>query len=488
MKKLIPVILILTLFITSPANAGNLNQGTDNVNIPGGPRFWVHDTDRDVSVTIKGDKFPLGDTRFSVYIGKPGNAFGRGEYVGFLHSTSEGFTRTYKIPDKMKGQTNLALLIQNNDDGSHGYLIFSNTDGFDSSELVSLIPVHHSSSQTNGTSVAIFDGPTYWIKDVVKDTSFNMRVVDHFNEDTYAVYIDENTSDFRGIFIGRIVANDPYRFHRTFNIPASLAGVEELKVVMENIFNGHSGSTAFTNVVDWDIVSPAGFFSTFFISLGGGASSQSARSTPFTNILNVVTDGEVTLQTFNFPANTNFVVTMGPVGTQGIGGIVIGTQNSGNGGSFIATYPIPSQLRGSEMISIRLQSTTSGHFSYDFFKNQDGFDASSSGVVFDGNWTLPIGTYPYTTVNAVVADSSVTVTGSNFTKNDVYTVRMGAFGTQGVNGIIAGTQAIDGSGNFTASFTIPSALLGTPQIAIRFESNNTAYYAYDWFYNVTSGP
>ena len=44
------------------------------------------------------------------------------------------------------------------------------------------------------------------------------------------------------------------------------------------------------------------------------------------------------------------------------------TTNSGVGGTFTATYPIPAQLAGTPQIAIRLQSA-SGYYSYNWFFN-----------------------------------------------------------------------------------------------------------------------
>jgi hypothetical protein len=185
------------------------------------------------------------------------------------------------------------------------------------------------------------------------------------------------------------------------------------------------------------------------------------------------------------------------MGTRGIGGFVVGTQNSGEGGSFIATYPIPTQLYGSAQISIRLESTSSGHFAYDYFTNSSGYSGSTgsspgaapgtgtAGTTTTSGWTLAAGTHPYTSVVGVVQDTSVTIQGTNFTTNDSYTVRMGPVGSQGVGGIVVGSYSTGASSSFTASFNIPPSLAGSSRIAIRFESDNTPYYAFDWFSNNT---
>jgi hypothetical protein len=85
----------------------------------------------------------------------------------------------------------------------------------------------------------------------------------------------------------------------------------------------------------------------------------------------------------------------------------------------------------------------------------------------------------------MVQDTSVTIQGTNFTTNDSYTVRMGPVGSQGVGGIVVGSYSTGASSSFTASFNIPPSLQGSSRIAIRFESDNTPYYAFDWFSNNT---
>jgi hypothetical protein len=62
---------------------------------------------------------------------------------------------------------------------------------------------------------------------------------------------------------------------------------------------------------------------------------------------------------------------MGLMGTRGAGGYIVDTYNSGSGGSFTATYAIPSQLYNNRQISIRLESPSSGYFAYNWFWNNN---------------------------------------------------------------------------------------------------------------------
>jgi len=51
----------------------------------------------------------------------------------------------------------------------------------------------------------------------------------------------------------------------------------------------------------------------------------------------------------------------------GIGGTTITTFNSGAGGSFTATYPIPAAIAGGSQIAIRLE--TGYYYAYNWFWN-----------------------------------------------------------------------------------------------------------------------
>jgi hypothetical protein len=214
------------------------------------------------------------------------------------------------------------------------------------------------------------------------------------------------------------------------------------------------------------------------VSIVPAAASMGASITiPTFSIVSVVTDKTVTIKTNNFPANDTFTVTMGVYGTKGIGGIVVGTTNSGKGGSFVATYNIPSSLAGSSRIAIRLQSPTSGYYAYNWFYN-DTTDEVTTPSGYKG--------YPYFFIESVTRDKSVTIKAHNFPANDKFTVRMGAYGTMGVSGIIVTTTETGAGGSFTATYDIPSSLAGSYRIAIRLESSTSGYYAYNWFYNNTT--
>jgi hypothetical protein len=111
---------------------------------------------------------------------------------------------------------------------------------------------------------------------------------------------------------------------------------------------------------------------------------------------------------------------MGPYGTQGIGGIKVGKIESGNGGSFTATFNIPAELKGSARIAIRLTSPTSGYFAYNWFFNNTTSGGTGGGTTPGSGYTG----FPTFSIVSVVRNSSVTIKGNNFPANDTFNVLM----------------------------------------------------------------
>ena len=220
-----------------------------------------------------------------------------------------------------------------------------------------------------------------------------------------------------------------------------------------------------------------------------GVGVASSFTIPTMSITDVVADQSVSIMTYNFPANQDFVVTMGPMGSRGLDGYYVTTVNSGAGGSFPATFTIPDQLKGSYQIAIRLQSPQ-GYYSFNwFYNNTTGFGGGTGGSGGgDGAVTLPeyTGT-PVFKVCSVVKDQKVHIRTYDFPPNQQFTVTMGLMGTAGINGIVVGQLDSGTGGTLDAEFSIPAELYGQHRISIRTQSGHAyPYYAYNWFYNNTA--
>lgn len=211
--------------------------------------------------------------------------------------------------------------------------------------------------------------------------------------------------------------------------------------------------------------------------------SSGPKVIPTFVITAVKEDEWVEIQTDNFPALDHFVVTMGPMGSKGINGIIIGTTYSGSGGRFTMKYDIPPALKGSYQIAIRLESPTSGYFAYNWFYNNTVNAPGEPEPKPPNGYTG----YPTFSIASVVQGESVTITPKNFPPNDSFDVRMNWMGTRGVAGAIIETVTSDADGKLSSTtFEIPAFLAGAYQVAIRLESPESGYYAYNWFYNNTT--
>ena len=96
-------------------------------------------------------------------------------------------------------------------------------------------------------------------------------------------------------------------------------------------------------------------------------SGSAGNAVPEFIITKVEQDWTVTIQTATYyPANNNFTVRIGPYGTNGVDGVIVGFTNSGQGGIFSATYNIPDSLHGSDKLAIRMDGEN-GFFSFNWF-------------------------------------------------------------------------------------------------------------------------
>lgn len=87
---------------------------------------------------------------------------------------------------------------------------------------------------------------------------------------------------------------------------------------------------------------------------------------PALRIVKVAAGRTVAIEADNFPANRTFYVTMGPMGSEGISGIAVGTLDSGSSGRPAATFNIPAELAGTSRIAIRAQTADAYPYYYAF--------------------------------------------------------------------------------------------------------------------------
>jgi len=210
-----------------------------------------------------------------------------------------------------------------------------------------------------------------------------------------------------------------------------------------------------------------------------------ANEIPTFDIVSVVPDEVVTIETSDFPADMKFDVLIGKYGNFGQDGIKVGTQDSGKGGTFTATYKIPAELKGVGMLAIRLENKETGYYSFNWFENAAMPAEDQKTTPAPAATTEEEVFHPSFTITTVEMDKSITVSGSGFPKDTEYDVLMGVSGSFGVGGEKVSTQKTGAKGEFKATYTIPVNLQGAGKIAVRMESATSDYYAFNYFYNAT---
>jgi hypothetical protein len=321
--------------------------------------------------------------------------------------------------------------------------------------------------------------PTISIVSVVGDQSVTIRTHNFPANQTFTARMGAmGTRGVGGIVVGTTQSGAGGSFLVTYDIPASLRGSSQIAIRLESP-QGYFSYNWFVNTTDQVSPSPT--------PAPGTPRPTPYQGFPSFSIVSVVRDQSVTIRTNNLPANQTFTARMGPMGTRGVGGTVVGTTQSGEGGSILVTYDIPAALRSSSRISIRMDSPQ-GFFAYNWFFNSSTGDIATPVPGTPAPTPTPGPVYsgiPTFTIVSVVRDTSVNIRTNNFPPNQTFTARMGPMGTRGVGGTVVGTTEAGAGGTLNLTYNIPDNLRGSRQISIRLESP-AGYFAYNWFHNTTA--
>jgi len=506
----------------------------------------------DQSVTLQTHNFPAHQT-FVVTMGIMGTRGIGGTVVATTDSGAGGsFVATYNIPDNLKGLNRIAIRLESAQ-GYYAYDWFYNNTSSSAWEAWASAPSDSGSTSyyygsyyyvTPYYATGYTGFPTITVSSAVKDTTVTLSATNMPPNENYTVRIGPfGTRASGGTVVGSSNTGSGGSMNLVYNIPVALKGSAMLDIRIDFASGKYAWDHWFYNTTGSNVAPTAtsSVSKTATPTAGSSSSSTSATSTPtptlistgvvtyyypypssgynytygnngypYTNVVSVIQDTSVTLTAYDFPANQTFTATMGPMYTRGVNGTAVGSVHSGSGGSFTVTFNIPANLKGRDRISIRLQSPQ-GYFAYDWFYNSTGSDVYKPGnYYYVAPTATPGGTKtatpsgsktptpsvsrtptpttvhytgnPYTTINSVVKDTSVTLTTHNFPAHQTFTVTMGKMHTQGINGVVVGTTDSGNGGSFTVTYNIPSSLKGEDQISIRLESPQ-GYYAYDWFNN-----
>lgn len=312
--------------------------------------------------------------------------------------------------------------------------------------------------------------PTISIVSVDVGKTVTVRTANYPANDTFNVYMNYfGTRGVGGTLVTSVSSGAGGTQSFTFTIPDAYKNERLVAIRLESPTSGYFSYNWFYN----QTAAPG-------VPTTGTPGTIPPGTIPTISIVSVDAGKTVTIQTNNYPANDNFDVLMGKIGTRGVGGTKVTTVSSGAGGAQTFTFTIPDALKADQQIAIRLQSPATGYFSYNWFFNV----SSTPGVPPTGS--VPPGTVPTFSIQSVVKDSSVTIVTKNYPANDTFNVTMGMFGTQGVGGVAITAVSSGAGGAQTFTFNIPDSLKGESRIAIRLQSPTSGYYSYNWFWNSTA--
>ena len=314
-----------------------LQELLENVEQPD-PIIQVVTVKADSFITLEGSRFPA-DEDFDVLMGEYDTQGVDGIKVGTFTPKANGtIIEDFDIPADLKSESKIAVRVESTESDLFAETWFANETG----------AVGGVVTTTPYTGI-----PTISIVEVEADEKVTVQTHNFPANRAFLVLMGKiGTRGVSGIHVTTISSGAGGSLTETFEIPEELQGDYQIAIRLQpsdGIFYSYNwfyNNTAVTQPV-----------------------TSSYSGIPTFSITGVVSDDSVTINTNNFPANYEFKVLMGKMGTKGIGGIQVTTINSGSGGTFTKTFDVPSELAGLSQIAIRLESTTGGFYAFNWFYN-----------------------------------------------------------------------------------------------------------------------
>lgn len=433
------------------------------------PRVNVINVVTDANITVEMVNFPK-NTAFTVRMGKQGTGGIGGDYsAGFSTLDSTYHVANFEIPTRLYGEGIIDVRITSEDGKYVATSWFYNT----------YTAPEYKPPVTEGSGTGYYGIPTTSINSVEYGVSVTLTTYNFPADKTFVVTMGEfGKRGIGGIEVDEFNSAGGGSFQLTFDIPEELADEDRIAIRLQtpdgvfyafDWFNNKpyspSGETTETST-DTDTGSAA-------INPNAGYSGY-----PTTTILEVVPGESVEVQVYNLPKQIDFVVTMGQIGTRGVGGVKVAEFNSEDGGNQVHTFDIPEALKDYNKIAIRIDSGV--YYAFDWFINQVLEEAAADSSETTTETRLP-DNFPSSSFVSVDPGGMVTFMVYNFPKDTDFNVYMGKYGTRGVNGIYVQTFNSGAGGSFTVISEIPTALKDEALLAIRYEGGGI--YLFDWFSN-----
>jgi len=193
-----------------------------------------------------------------------------------------------------------------------------------------------------------------------------------------------------------------------------------------------------------------------------------------TSIFYVEENEYVTMVMEKFPSNETYYVFMGEYGSYGMGGTLVSKLTTNDGGTFLATFPIPDDMDNEDRIAIRFQSASGKSVWWNWFYNDSGsyyskypYGTSDDDDDYDVDYNQLQNGFPTFNVVEVVRSSSITVTTVNFPADVRWAVYMKDGSMDDTNWYEVSGFNSEGSTQ-TMTLSIPADLRYKDKIAIKF--------------------
>ncbi|MCP4428132.1 MAG: hypothetical protein GY803_26900 [Chloroflexi bacterium] len=345
------LVLLLLALVLSPVQ---VNSGGGSI-----PTFSIQSVAADQTVTILTSNFPAGQM-FAVTMGAMGTLGIDGYLVASTDSGKGGsFTATYKIPEQLKGSYQIAIRLQSVQ-GYYGYnWFYNNTTG----------AANSGSTGSAGATTDYTGIPTFSVQSVDVDKTVTVKTNNFPANQTFTVTMGSSgTRGIGGVVVGKIESGKGGVLTATFDIPDKFKGVAIISIRAQTTHaNPYYAYNWFYN--NTTTAEPADTSEDTSDDKPTGTAA-SHTGIPTIHMCSVERDKSVMFRANNFPPNQAFTVRMGAMWTVGIGGVVAGSFNSGDGDSFEQTVNIPASLAGSYRISIRAETTHADpYYAYNWFYN-----------------------------------------------------------------------------------------------------------------------
>ncbi len=325
------------------------------------PSFTISEVKKDVSVTILTKDMP-NNLEWKVLMGEYNTRGENGIQVATFNSGAGGsMSATFNIPDALKGRAQISIRIESLTGGYYYYNWFWNDKDNGTWPSVTPAPGTPAPTQAPGTV------PIIMIKSVDPGKTVTITASNFPKNLEFVALMGKMwTRGINGIEVGKLTSSSTGSFEATFDIPAEFQNHERVAIRLENKAGGYYSYNWFWNKTGGVVVTPVPTTAPTTVPTSTPAP---AVKYPYFNILAVQRDNTVTVEGFDFPANTEFTILMGKMWTMGINGTEVGTFNSGEGGKMTATFNIPANLAGQSRIAVRLQAKTGGWYAYNWFWN-----------------------------------------------------------------------------------------------------------------------